>query len=134
MSENSESNVEKNVSSYLPAWELDRDTITHLVIPEGVTKIGNRAFAMCEKLTELVIPNGVKNIGTRAFDSCIKLKSLVIPNSVISIGHEAFNFCPSTCDIRFDKTKKEVYEMENYPWGICEGAIIHCTDCDLTVR
>ena len=105
-----------------------------MIIPRNVTIIGHFAFAGCEKLTSLVIPKSVTTIGTRAFNSCIKLKSLFIPNSVISIGHEAFNFCPSTCDILFDKTKKEVYAMEEYPWGICEGAIIHCTDCDLTVR
>lgn len=89
---------------------------------------------MCEKLTELVIPDGVKTIGIRTFDSCINLKSLVIPKSVITIGHEAFNFCPPTCDIRFAKTKSEVSSMEEYPWGICKDAIIHCTDGDLTIR
>ena len=50
MSENTENNIEKNISSYLPAWEIDRDTITHLVIPEGVTKIGSRAFDCAEIL------------------------------------------------------------------------------------
>lgn len=105
-----------------------------MIIPRNVTIIGHFAFAMCEKLTSLVIPKSVTTIGTRAFNSCIKLKSLFIPNSVMIIEHEAFNDCPSTCDIHFDKTKAEVYAMEEYPWGICKGAIIHCTDGDLTVR
>ena len=129
----SESNVEKNISPYLPAWELDRDTITHLVIPEGVTKIGCRAFDFCIKLTSLVIPKSVMSIGYKAFCECLKLKSLVIPKSVMSIGHNAFQNCPSTCDIRFEKTKAEVYRMEDYPWAISTGAVIHCTDGDLTV-
>lgn len=30
---------------FLPAWEADRETITELVVPEGVTKIGSCAFA-----------------------------------------------------------------------------------------
>ena len=66
MTENTENNIEKNISSYLPAWEIDRDTITHLVIPEGVTKIGSRAFDWCRNLTSLVIPESVTSLGVFA--------------------------------------------------------------------
>ncbi len=64
-----------------------------VVIPEGVTSIGDSAFAGCSSLTSIVIPKGVTSIGTGAFSSCSSLTSVVIPESVTSIGDWAFNCC-----------------------------------------
>jgi hypothetical protein len=36
--------------------------ITQIVIPPGVTEIGERAFANCCKLQEIVIPDSVTEI------------------------------------------------------------------------
>lgn len=113
--------------------EIDRDTTTELVIPEGTTKIGNNAFYGCYELTSLTIPDSVTSIGSDAFNVCEALTSLTIPDSVTSIGSFAFQWCPTTCDITFAKTVAEVQAIANYPWGITAGAVIHCTDGDLTV-
>ena len=43
-----------------------------------------------ELITELIIPNGVTSIGNYAFYSCTLLTSVVIPDSVTSIGEGAF--------------------------------------------
>ena len=67
----------------------------HFVIPNGVTSIGNWAFASCESLQSIVIPNSVTNIGGAAFSGCESLQSIVIPNSVTSIGGGAFGRCES---------------------------------------
>lgn len=135
---------------------LDRNTMTELVIPEGTTRIGSSAFSGCNALasltipdsvtsigyyafsgcsalTSLTIPGSVTNIGAYAFYSCDSLTSLTIPGGVTSIGLRAFYSCPSSCNIVFDKTMAEVSGMSNYPWGISSGAVIHCTDGDLTV-
>ena len=47
-----------------------------------------------EKVTDLVIPDGVTNIGDYAFVGCTGLKSVTVPESVEYIGRYAFSACP----------------------------------------
>lgn len=107
--------------------------LSPLIIPNSVESIGEYAFSGCESLQALIIPEGVKSIGEGAFQRGVTLSSMTIPSSVTSIGDIAFDGCPATCSITFAKTTAEVSAMANYPWGISAGAIIHCTDGDLTV-
>lgn len=61
-----------------------------LVIPNGVTSIGNRAFYYCSGLTSVTIPDSVTSIGYGAFAYCTELTSVVIPDSMAHIGESAF--------------------------------------------
>lgn len=70
--------------------ELDRDTMTELVIPEGTTKIGNYAFYSCSAINSITIPEGVTSIGNYAFYNCKNLTSLTLPNGLETIGNYAF--------------------------------------------
>ena len=108
--------------------------LTSLTIPGSVTEIGDYAFQNCRALTSLTLQNGVTSIGDFAFSACFALTSLTIPGSVTEIGLYVFQNCPATCAITFAKTMAEVQGMTNYPWKITAGAVIHCTDGDLTVE
>ena len=55
-----------------------------IVIPEGVTDIGDFAFHCCNKVTSVRIPNGVNTIGKNAFVYC-DLTSLHLPASVTKL-------------------------------------------------
>ena len=57
-----------------------------VVIPDGVTGIGDHAFCECTSLTSITVPNGVTTIGDYMFHSCKSLTSVTIPDSVTSIG------------------------------------------------
>ena len=67
--------------------------ITDLVIPSGVTSIGDYAFSSCFSLTSITIPNSVTHIGVSAFENSSGLTSIEIPNSVTSMGDRAFTKC-----------------------------------------
>ncbi|GAA5342907.1 MAG: hypothetical protein canaca05_04000 [Anaerolineaceae bacterium] len=75
------------------------DSLTSITIPEGVTSIGERAFYRCINLTSIIIPESVTNIGDGAFYNCISLTSITIPEGVTSIGESAFNDCSSLTSI-----------------------------------
>ena len=77
----------------------DRTSLSSLVIPDSVTSIGDGAFSGCTSLSSVVIPNSVTSIERGAFWGCTSLRNIVIPDSVTSIGDCAFWNCRSLTDI-----------------------------------
>lgn len=73
--------------------KCSKDAEGEIVIPEGVTRIGSRAFECCERLTSIHLPNSVTSIGQAAFFCCKSLVSIVIPEGVTTIGSQAFDSC-----------------------------------------
>ena len=69
--------------------------ITEIITPSTVAKIGEHAFVHCGALQSFVIPNGVRTIPKFTFSNCSSLTSIVIPSSVSSFGDMAFTECSS---------------------------------------
>ena len=76
-----------------------RELITEVVIPEGVTNIGEGVFWDCTGLTEVTIPAGVTSIDNYAFAGCRNLVAVSVSESVKSIGVYAFQNCNSLTTI-----------------------------------
>ena len=87
-----------NYNNSMP-WSNIRTNIQSIVIEDGVTSIGNRAFSYCSGLTSITIPNSVAIIGQLAFAACSGLTSITIPNGVTSIGNGAFSYCSGLTSI-----------------------------------
>ena len=74
-------------------------SVKKIVIEEGVTSIGNSAFAYCRVLISITIPDSVTSIGEWAFDGCTSLPSITISSSVTSIEFGTFKDCSSLTSI-----------------------------------
>ncbi len=79
-----------------------------LVIPDGVTNIGQGAFEDCTSLESVKIPNGVTEIGRGAFSGCKSLTSVNIPDGVTSIGDVAFYGCTSLTSVNIPDSVKSI--------------------------
>lgn len=108
----------------LPPWISACNTITELVIEEGVTSIGAHAFFGCDGVISVTIPNTVKNIGSDAF-SRAPLMSVTIPNSVKTIGDNAFFFT----DLMSVTIPGSVTSIGNDAFGNCSSLVfIHVSE------
>lgn len=82
---------------YVPWYDYQKDIVT-VVIENGVTEIGNRAFCNLTNLVNVTIPDSVIYIGNEAFNKCTSLKSVVIPSSVKELTN-SFSYCTSLTNI-----------------------------------
>ena len=97
--------IENGVLKYYKGSDED------VVIPEGVTAIGDKAFYYKSGIKSVLIPEGVTSIGKSAFYSCSELRSVKIPMSVISIGRDAFY---TEEKIEFDIPEEASNDAKNY--------------------
>jgi len=80
------------------AFSGDRPRFTTVSIPDGVTVIGEGAFAESH-LTSIRMPSALQRIESKAFADCQYLTSVTIPEGVTYIGDEAFKFCNRLRDV-----------------------------------
>ena len=72
----------KDFNAYDEPWGLNTSNIKYVVIEEGVTSIGQLAFADCSILESIMIPDSVTSIGNLAFVDCHALKELNFSENV----------------------------------------------------
>ena len=111
-------------------WSSYSRGIKSVVIPDGVTEIGDRAFSECWELTNITIPDSVTSIGGSAFYSCHSLTNITIPDSVTSIGEGAFEECSVLESLRFGGSE-EAFEALFAEDG--EGVISKMNEIGITV-
>ena len=79
------------------------DNLRKIIISQGVTNIGNSAFANCTNLSEVEFSSGseLKTISTKAFYGCVNLSNVNFEElgNLISIGENAFGNCSMLAQI-----------------------------------
>ena len=97
-------------------WKAYRSQITKLIIEEGVTSVGDRAFFGMPEITNIEFPSTMKTIGAFSFFDCTKVTGTInIPASVNSIGGNPFLRVPAT---------KYTVEAGNTKYKVLNNAIV----------
>ena len=73
--------------------------LTSITLPDGVASIGQLAFQNCSSLTTINLPEGLKSIEVSTFQKCSSLTTINLPRSLTSIGSGAFHDCSSLTSI-----------------------------------
>lgn len=81
--------------------------LIEIFLPEGLLKIGNRAFANCKQLDKIKFPKTLRIIGDEAFCGCEFLET-VIPENV-RIGKDAFKY---TVNYKAEKARLAEQQQE----------------------
>ncbi|MBR3935986.1 MAG: leucine-rich repeat protein [Oscillospiraceae bacterium] len=112
-------------------WYAYRENVQSIVISEGITEVGERAFYWCTNCTSLTLPESLtaireygfnnlralenvtlpsklKTIEFCAFSECVALKKIVIPDSVTNCGSSAFSNCYGLLEAIIGKGLKQI--------------------------
>ena len=70
-------------------FEIEQGVLTaytgrggRVTVPEGVTEIGDGAFADCGGLTSVTFREGLQTIGARGFFRCTHLRWVMLPRGL----------------------------------------------------
>lgn len=116
------------------------EKLSSIILPDGITSVGRKSFALCRNLQTFAFPSGITEIPVGCLHHNPSLKKVVIPEGVIRIDADAFACCtsleevvlPSTlesigCGAFYDcKNLKEltipasVHTIENFAFFGCE--------------
>ena len=101
--------VDKDPSEIYPGdtdtmkmWYIGDDTITEVVIPEGVERIGPYAFANLTALEKIVLPKSLETIDYGAFFGCSALKTVEGIEHVKFVNQAAFEGCNLSGELKLD--------------------------------
>ena len=122
-------------NAFEQCWKL-----TSLVIPEGVTEIGDIAFSGCDALKSVKFPDSLHKFGICAFFGCDALSSINIPEGTEIISEQCFYGCSSLTSVRLPSTINSIERLAfaecvklsyvNFPEGLVgigESAFRGCT-------
>ncbi|WP_304596784.1 leucine-rich repeat protein [Adlercreutzia caecimuris] len=118
-------------------WNKYLRSMEEVIIEEGVTTIGNYAFADADYLGQAVegegalqLPSTLVSIGKNAFYDCDGMTEIIVPDSVAEIGEWAFAVCdrlkschlPESLTVISDSLFYKDYKLEevNIPSGVTE--------------
>ena len=99
----------------LPPWQ--NESITKVVIGEGITRVGNYAFRDQRGLTSVELPSTLKSFGNLSFANT-GLTEVSIPANLESLGEYTFNGCSALTTVNIPSNTKLT--------TISKGAFSYC--------
>lgn len=69
------------------------DYLTAVILPEGLIRIGEDAFADFRNLHGVSLPDSLQTVGAGAFNRCVGLNRVGLPAGLRVVGEDAFRDC-----------------------------------------
>ncbi len=98
-------------------WYQEKDTITSIIIKEGIKNIPSSAFRYHTKVKSVTLPNSLTDIEFDAFNGCFDLTGVKIGDNVTVIGRAAFANCLNLTEVTIGKKVKTI---ERYAFTECK--------------
>ena len=103
-------------------WAMHDHTPNMVFVEDGVTRIGNQAFAN-PSIGEVELPSTLKEIGNYAF-SGTTVSQVNLPNAIVKIGEGAFSDCSYLTNVYMPES---VEEIGDYAFSDCKKASLSGT-------
>ena len=117
-------------------WGLFVDDLTEVVLPEGLTHIGDDAFTNCNNLKAITIPASVTSIGANSFAGCRRIRD-VYCYPLMPPYAEATSFANYNANLNVPCDFLEDYQYDpvfgSFKYFNCMGAESDNTDSDEVV-
>ena len=94
---------ELNITSNIRGELAGTMYFNSLVVEEGITSIGSKAFSGLDVFTNVSLPSTLVTIGDGAFQNCRGMKEVVIPDSVTTVSDSAFEGCTGLEKVKLSK-------------------------------
>ncbi len=98
----------ETASASRPAWYANYSSVQHVVLSEGITRVGNYAFYGFNKITDVSFPSTLQELGTGAFWNCSKLNNVVLPANLETLGGYAFYNCQGLTALSFNSGLRSI--------------------------
>lgn len=108
--------MEEGVTSIGESAFADCKWMTTATLATSVTKIGKSAFSNCSRLTSIDMPELLMSIGASAFADCSSLTSVIVPDGVTSIEEKVFYNCSDLESVTLDNS---VTRLGTYSFAYC---------------
>ncbi len=127
-------------------FSLNKETLSTVIVKEGVTYIGTNAFYECSNLSKVHLPDGLQVIYRNAFHSCKSLDNIYLSDDITRINDYAFYSCESLTHVKLPSnleriesgtfsgcTKLNTVEMGNQITVIDGSAFSSCAFKNITL-
>ena len=114
-------------STLLPPWDEYKEEIHTVVVSDGITLVGTKAFLGCNNLTSVTIGVDVTGIGNYAFNKCPALTKIVLPANMTWIGKSAFAASANIESFIYSGTEKEWAAVSLESGNDKVAAMVLCT-------
>lgn len=101
--------VEKGVTG-IGEYAFSSCDAATIELPEGLERIGARAFAESAGITEITVPDSVKSIGSGAFCGCSGMENVTLPQGLTAIADELFSGCAGLTEVNIPQSVTAIGE------------------------